>query len=293
MKRITIYLSIVIAILFTVSIVLNKFEFIKPSLLGLSNVEVLEINKDTVSIDVEVSLLNNFFWDVDINEIRVDIFCKNDTIGKVSSNSNSILKGNDTSKIILPAKFNTVKLAELLEKNSDSIKLKLKGFISAKILFFEKNINVDEDLNIELKSSILKAIEKLSSDSKSADKMIEIKSAKLIELGLKHSKVLIEFTLKNPYDVPIKLISYPSEIYINENFSGSGNLKKEIELKLGGELSEGEFEFEIENLKGLKGVLKTIFTSKMTYKTIGDLHFSILGFKIKIPYSSTGDLVKL
>lgn len=293
MRRIIISLLLVLAIIITAGIVSSKYKSIKPALLGVSNVEILEINKDTVSIDVEVSLLNNFLGDVEINEIRISILGENDTIGKVNSNFNSILTGNDTSKIIFPAKFNTVKLAELLEKNSDSIKLKLKGFISAKILFFEKNINVDEDLNIELKSSILKAIEKLSSDSKAADKMIEIKSAKLIELGLKYSKVLIEFTLKNPYDLPIKLISYPSDIYINDNYSGSGNLKEEVELKVAGELSEGEFEFEIENLKGFKGVFKTIFTSKMTYKTIGELHFSILGYKIKIPYSSTGDLVKL
>lgn len=293
MRKVIIYLSVLLAIIITTGIVLINCMFIKPKLLNVSNVEVLEISKDSVSIDVEVNLSNNFLGDIEIKEVSVKILSENDTIGKVSSNFNSILRRNDTSKIIFPTKFNTVKLAQLLEKNSDLIKLKLKGLINAKILFFEKNINLDEDLNFELKSSILQAMVKLNSDSKAANKIIQIKSAKLLELTLKYSKVLIEFTLKNPYDVPIKLLSYPADIYINGNYLGYGNLKSEIELKEKEEYSNGEFEFEIENLKGLKGVLKTIVTSKMTYKTIGDLHFSILGYKIKIPYSSSGDLIKL
>ncbi len=293
MKKIIIYFALILILVIIFFGALSTFGFIKPKVLGVTNVEVLEINKDSVSINVEVSLINEFFLDVDIKEIKIDILSENDTIGTVNSTIQINLPGNDTSKITLPAKFNTSKLAELLEKNEDTLKVKLKGLIIAKILFFNTDVEIEENLKIELKSSILKAIEKASNQEDTADKIIEIKSAKLIDVGLKYSKVLIEFKLKNPYDLPIKLVSYKSDIYINDNYSGNGNIKEEIELKSKGEISEGQFEFEVENLKGIKSIFRTIFTSKMTYKTIGNLHLNILGFNVKIPYSSTGDLIKL
>lgn len=293
MRRVIISSVILLIILFVGWTSLNFSEFIKPKLLGVTNIEVIEINKDTVSINVEVSLINNFFLNVDINEIKVNIFSGEDTIGAVNSVLKTSLPGNDTSKLNLPADFHTAKLAKLLEENSDSIKIKLKGLIDVKILFFNKDIEIDEDLNIALKSSLLKAIEKVSSNEETAQQIIEIKSAKLIDVGLKNSKVLIEFTLKNPYNVPITLISYPADIYINDNYAGKGNLKKEIVLQEIGEITKGEFEFDVENIRGIKSLIKTIFTTKMTYKTIGNLHLTVLGYIIKIPYSTSGDLIKL
>lgn len=293
MRRVIISSVILLIVLFVGWTSLNFSEFIKPKLLGVTNIEVIEINKDTVSINVEVSLINNFFLNVDISEIKVNIFSGEDTIGTVNSIIKMTLPGNDTSKLNLPANFNTAKLAKLLEENSDSIKIKLKGLIDVKILFFNKDIEIDEDLNIALKSSLLKAIEKVSNNEKTAEQIIEIKSAKLIDVGLQNSKVLIEFTLKNPYNVPITLISYPADIYINDNYAGKGNLKEEIELQANKDTTNGEFEFEVENIRGIKSLIRTIFTIKMTYKTIGDLNLKVLGYKIKIPYSTSGDLIKL
>lgn len=293
MKNIIIYLVILLVVLFGIWTSLNLNKFIKPKLSDITNVEVLGINKDSVLINVEAGLINNFFFKIEINEINLKILNGEDTIGTVNSYLKKELAGYDNSKLNLPAKFSTAKLAEILGENSDLIKLKLKGLINLKIFFLNKNLGISEELNIALKSSLLKAIEKVSKDEETTEKIIEIKSAKLIDVGLQSSKVLIEFTVKNPYDIPIILISYPADIYLNDNYAGKGNLKDQIELNNNGDIASGEFEFELENIAGIKSILKTIFTTRIIYKTVGDLHLSVLGYKIKIPYSITGDLIKL
>lgn len=289
MKNKKIILILVPPLIFLLILMIFRLDTLKPKLKEITNVEIVEINEKELILEVSVELKNEFFFAVKLRQANLSIISDNGKIGEIKDSSNSVIPPDSSVVITMKALFSTQKVAELIQTENDTIKLKLEGSVSGKSLFIPVSTSINETLTLPLKDYLTGSL----NSKTGSGKIIKVESAQIENVSITKSIIKINFSLNNPYNIPVKLTGYPAKIFVNGNYTGEGNLVDSITLPPLGSVQGGEFLFDADNIQSIKSFLSGIFSGKMIYRTEGILNFEILELPVSLPYNSSGDLIKL
>ncbi len=260
-----------------------------PKFKEIKETEILEFNSDSLWVSIVVLAQNKNDFEIDIENLVVNIIHQNDTIGFAEKKEKWIIRSLETGAVQFNAVLGTKKILAIISLDEDSLKLILKGSADTNLGFITLPVNVDLSFVIAMKDQIAKSIKQ---DTES-DKIFTVVSAGLKSMGLGESIVEIDFKIDNPYGIEFSIINYPSKISINGKEAGTGNVDDVIMVNSKGNESKGKIRYTLSNSKTLTSLFGSLFSGKLEYETEGNLLINIMGFNIQFPYSMKGVLVKI
>jgi LEA14-like dessication related protein len=284
------FLIISSAILFlAVNTFLCSPEGIAPEIIEVTDIKILKLNSDSLELDISLLTLNKNNSDIGIENIYLNLVFEKDTIGTAFRKEKIELKSLDTSTVNFIANLSTLKAIEIASNKKDTIDLNMKGKVASDLGLITMPVEVDLNHKFDLRKALTETIEK---DTKN-NKLIKVQSAKLNSLSLGKSTVEVEFKLTNPYGIDILLKNYPSQIFINENKSGEGNISSEIKLQKENAAAVGSVIYELSNTNTISSLFGSILKRKLEYRTSGVIKIEISGYDIQFPFNFKGELVKI
>ncbi|NWF51303.1 MAG: LEA type 2 family protein [Ignavibacteriaceae bacterium] len=274
--------------IFIIKFYCNRTEF-APSIKKVESISINDINKDSISLNIKITAENKNDFDLDIKDIRVKILKGTDTLGNARCNDNLVLPKKKLAAINFDASLSTPITAKHLSLQEDTLRLILKGKITADLKLVQLPIDFEIPFSFAFRDHFINTIEEKVKNKK----IITPLNALVTGLGLSETTVKINFELNNPYGIEFKLTDYPSEIFINGKYAGKGNLDKDIFVKEAGSESPGQVLFKLDNFKSISSLFGSLFTGKLEYETKGNLHINIFDLDIEFPYSFKGVLLKI
>jgi len=282
---------IIVGILFF--LVTNNFictpSGIAPEFKEIKKTEILKFNSDSLWVSIVALAENKNDFEIDIENLIVNLIHQNDTIGFAERKEKWIIESLETGDVKFDAVLGTEKMLKIISSDEDSLKLNLKGSAEANLGFIALPVDVDLSFIIAVKEQIGKSI-KQDTDS---DKIITIVSAGLRGKSLGESTVEIDFSIDNPYGIEFSVINYPSKISINGNEAGTGDVDDVIMVNSKGNKSKGKISYTLSNSRTISSLFGSLLSGKLEYETEGNLLINIMGFNIQFPYSMKGVLVKI
>ncbi len=228
-------------------------------------------------------------FELDIENLAVNIIHQNDTLGYAKRKEKWIIKSHETGDVQFNAVLGTNKMLEIISTDEDSLQLYLKGSADANLGLITLPVDIDLSFIIAVKDQIGKSIKQ---DTES-DKIITIVSAGIKSMNLGESIVEIDFEINNPYGIEFSVINYPSKISINGSEAGTGDVDDVIIVNSKGNKSKGKISYTLSNSRTISSLFGSLFSGKLEYETEGILLINIMGFNIEFPYSMKGVLVKI
>ncbi|MEI7813132.1 MAG: hypothetical protein WCJ01_12030 [Ignavibacteria bacterium] len=289
MTKILLLLSAVLMVFIAINQFVCSSKTFAPEIKGIKDVQIMQISDDSLKLKLTVIAENNNIISLGFNDLSLFVVNNTDTLGLAYNGNKLSIPGKSVQDIGIYADLKTSKVAGMLAKNEDTLKLNLKGILNVSVLLISIPVEIDMPFALPLKNELYKSVQ---NDSQK-EKIITIENASLQSLGISESLVKIEFSLKNPYALKFKLKNYPSKIYINGSYAGEGSLSDEIEVGSGSSKVSGQFLFKVDNYRSVVSVLGALLGGKLKYETKGDLLLEIAGREISLPYTSTGALNQL
>jgi LEA14-like dessication related protein len=268
---------------------LCDIEDFAPEIKEVTNSEILSIGEEYTEMEVTALLKNDNAFGILIENIDASVYDGEELLGTSALKGPIDLPSGEDIEITAPLSIITRQAAAMLNRGEDTVALTIRGTLDAEVSFVSKNIDFNLPYYLPIDDSLLSSISKHTEGKE----LISIRRAALESLGFKESIVNIYFNLNNPYDLPVTLIKYPADIYINGSYSGSGDLLEEIDLTAGEQSATGTVRFTLDNFQSLKSVLGTVLKRKLAYETRGTLYFRVFEYDIKIPYSFNGVLIQI
>lgn len=257
---------------------------ITPEIKEVKNLSIKKITNSQIELKVKILAENSSIFSYDIRKMSLNVLHEKDTIGIINSDTTISFSYKSQNEFDLAITLKTEKVAELLQKDIDTIKLNMFGTAKIKLLFFEFDNKINVPFNLPLKESIFNTIQEDTNE----EKIITIKSTRISKVGVTKSQLLINFQLTNPYDIDFTLIDYPSQVFINNNYAGEGSLQYPISVDTLNKTNDGTFVFDLNNFDTITSLFSSIFKGKIEYTTKGTLLLEILNYKVRIPYSFNG-----
>ncbi len=289
MIKFTILMVSAVVLLFATNTFLCSPTGVAPEIIDITDIKILKLKSDSLKLSINVLTLNNNDSDIEIDNIYLNLIIDNNIIGSAFRSKKVTMEKFDTSTINFHANLNTLKIIKLASNKKDTINLRLKGEVTADLGLIDMPVEVDLNHKFDLQKELTETIEK---DTKN-NKLLKVESAKLNSVSLGESTVEIEFKLTNPYGINILLKDYPSQIIINENKSGDGNISSEILLLEENSIADGSVIYELSNFKIISSLLGSILKRKLEYQTSGMLKLEVLGYNIQFPFNFKGELVEI
>jgi hypothetical protein len=260
-----------------------------PEFKEIKETEILNFNSDSLWISIVVSAENKNDFEIDIENLIVNLIHQNDTIGFAERKEKWTIKSLETGDVKFNAVLGTEKMLEIISSDKDSLQLNLEGSAEANLGFIALPVDVDLSFIIAVKDQIGKSIKQ---DTES-NKIITIVSAGLKGKSFGESTVEIDFSIDNPYGIEFSVINYPSKISINGSEAGTGDVDDVIMVNRKGNKSNGKISYTLSNSRTFSSLFGSLFSGKLEYETKGILLIDIMGFNIQFPYSMKGVLVKI
>ncbi len=260
-----------------------------PEFKKIKETEILKFNSDSLWVSIIVSAENKNNFEIDIENLIVNIIYQNDTIGFAERKEKWIIQSLETGDVKFKAVLGTEKMLEIISSDEDSLKLILRGSADANLGLITLPVDIDLSFIIAVKDQIAKSIKR---DTES-DKIITVVSAGLKIMSFGESIVEIDFKIDNPYGIEFSIINYPSKIFINGKEAGTGNVDDVIIVNSKGNESKGKIRYTLSNSKAFASLFGSLFSRKLEYETEGKLLIDIMGFNIEFPYSMKGVLIKI
>lgn len=284
-KSFLILIMLFILFLIYIFVFTNPFE---PEIKGVKELKITRLTSSEFNLEIVIEIENSNFFEMNLSDIDLYLIHQNDTLGFLEQPKELVIPSNSKIDYNLKVSLYTIKVAEILKDEKDTLNFNLQGKAKTKLLFFTFPINLDTKLDFALKENLSNFVQTDSKDKK----IIDVKSASINKIGLTKSQLLINFTLNNPYEVKLKLVEYPSVVFINDSKSGEGNLQNEIEADSLQSNVGGTFLFDLDNFQAIKSAFGVLFNQKLEYRTEGPLVIEIVGIKIKLPFSYKGELLQ-
>lgn len=257
---------------------------ITPEIKEVKNLTIKKITDSQIELGVKILAENTSIFGYDIKKMSLNLFHQKDTIGIINSETTIPFSSKSQTEFDLTIILQTKKVAALLEKDIDTLKLNMAGNASIKLLFFNFDKDINVPFNFPLKESLFNTIQ----ENTNQEKIIKIKTARISKVGVTKSQLLIDFQLTNPYDIDFTLTDYPSMVFINNKFAGEGSLEYPISVDTLNKTNDGTFVFDLNNFDTITSLFGSIFKGEIEYTTKGTLLLEILNHKVRIPYSFTG-----
>lgn len=279
--------------IFLLLVAANKFvcspSGLAPEFKEIKETKITNFNSDSISVTIIASAENKNDFEIEIEDLFVNIIYQNDTLGFASRKDKWEIESLQTGDIKFSSVLNTKKVLKIISDDQDSLQLNLIGTAKADLGIIILPVNVDLSFVIPVKEQVAKSVRQDTED----DKIITINSAGLKSLGVGKSVVEIDFEISNPYGIEFSVKDYPSKIFINGKEAGEGNVEEAITVFQKGNTSGGSINYKLSNTKTFTSLFGSLLTGKIEYETSGDLTIEILGFNIQFPYKSKGVLIKI
>lgn len=293
MKRWTAKILILIFILIVGYLVVTQFfcspSGMAPEIISVDSVKIKNMTEELVELSITVTAVNHNGFGVSIKEMNSRIEFEKDSIGSSVREDEFSVPGNDTVSVSMDVLLITDKIASILNEKIDTVHFNLKGSLNSEVAFITMPVDFDIPVSIPLKEHLQKSVE---AEIKNKN-LISVRSASLKKASLKNSFVLVKFNIKNPYNVDVEVIDYTSEIFINNDVAGTGNIDKEKIPVKAGTTSTGEVTYKLKNLNLVTSIFGSILNRKLTYRTSGILTLRLLKSEISFPYRFEGVLIKI
>ncbi len=262
---------------------------VAPDIIDINEIKIKKLEPDSLQLNVELLALNKNNSDVELDNVFLYVMEDNDTIGHVFTTDDILIERFDTSLISFSANLETHKSIKIASEKKDTISLRMHGEVTADVGLISLPVEIDLVHKFNLRKKITETVENDIKDNN----LISVESAKIQSLGLDKSEVVVEFNLTNPYEIELTLKNYPSQIYINDNYSGDGNIPSEILLANNSIVSTGSVLYKLNNLNTISSLIGSILKRKLEYRTLGILEIEVLGYNIRFPYTFEGVLIKV
>ena len=282
-KSFLILIMLFILFLIYIFVFNNPFD---PEIKGIRELKITRLTSTELSLDIIIQIENGNFFTLNLKDINLFLVNHNDTLGFLDEPKEIIIPANSILEKKLKVNLETKKVLNILKDEKGTLTLNLVGKAETKLLFITFPVNLETELNFALKENLSNFVQTDSKDKK----IIDVKSASINKIGITKSQLIINFTLNNPYEVKLKLVEYPSVVFINDSKSGEGNLQNEIEADSLQSNVGGTFLFDLDNFQAIKSAFGVLFNQKLEYRTEGFLVIEIVGIEIKLPFSYNGEL---
>ena len=259
-----------------------------PQLKSLKDIKIDEISDDSIKINLIAVVQNNLNSSIQIEKLHLNILSSSDTIGYAFT-LNKIELAPDTNNIPMIIIINNNKLAKAISgAKNDSVLLNLKGSVKSKLSIFRPNSEINTPFRLSIKKDI---IEPFIQNTKT-DELIVVKRIRIKDIGLTSTKVIVDFTIKNPFNFEIELLSYPSEIYLYNKKVGNGDLvNSPVKVQRKGKITTGQFLFNANNFMSLGAGLSTIFSGGIVdYSIDGIIHLGLFNNDFPVPFTKKGKI---
>ncbi len=122
---------------------------------GIKGIKLHTLTGNTAEFTVQLKVKNPNSYIISIKDYKLDIFLNEKKVGEITG-SDKIKLAADTSKVYnFPAniKFGNIFTGAAVLLNiftKKKIKVKTKGFMTAKVMFFSKKIEIDQENTVDL-----------------------------------------------------------------------------------------------------------------------------------------------
>jgi len=260
-----------------------------PEIIDVTSIKILDLNPDSLKLLVTVLAVNKNNYDININRLNLKLIIEGDTLGKAESNEYVEIAPEDTVCFSFNADLNTMKSVRLGSGINDSVEIRLLGGAVANLGLISLPVDIDINYKLNFKEKIREVIE----NDTEANEVIKIKAARFKPIKLNESAIEVDFTINNPYGIDFVLEGYPSAISINGSIAGTGNLDGAVNVFKKGSVSNGTAQYVLSNTGTVASLIKSFLKKELVYETNGTLQIDILGYKVNLPYSFKGELIKL
>jgi len=114
-----------------------------PEFKEIKETEIIKFNSDSLWVSIVISAENKNNFEIDIENLNVNIIHQNDTIGFAEKKENWIIKPLETGDVQFNAVLGTEKMLELISSDEDSLQLNLKGSADADLGLIILPVDVD------------------------------------------------------------------------------------------------------------------------------------------------------
>ena len=279
--------------LILIAVVINKFSCsskeLAPKIKAIKDIQINELDKDSINLSLTVSAYNENSFEISIKELYVNIIKGGDKLGVAAQKDLISIPSDSIIDVELKVMLSTDEVTKLFVQDIDSINLNLIGKLLANVGLVTLPVDVDIPFSFSLKDNLYRTIERDSQKNK----IVTVNRAELLEMSLFQSKIIIDFSLNNPYKLPFALYKYPAKIFVNDQYVGDGDLSDTIVLSDTNTTADGRFNFKLDNPNSIKSIVGSFFSGKLEYETRGTLYLEILDYQIQLPYNFRGTIIKL
>ena len=146
------YNTVFFCVLLTLSIVIVSCNFISPpKLISIEDVEINDINNDTLQLNISLQLANMNAFKMKANDITFDIEVDHSYVGNGIIEDEVIIKGGDTSSVNVVIYIEKEYLTDSLQIN-DSILLTIIG--SAKVPLYPRRFKFSDERMLDISDYI-------------------------------------------------------------------------------------------------------------------------------------------
>ncbi len=129
-----------------------------PEFKEIKETEILKFNSDSLWVSIVVLAENKNDFEIDIENLIVNIIHQNDTLGFAERKEKWIIKSLETGDVQFNAVLGTEKMLEIISSDEDSIHLYLIGSADANLGLITLPVDVDLSFVIAVKDQIAKSI---------------------------------------------------------------------------------------------------------------------------------------
>jgi LEA14-like dessication related protein len=266
-----------------------RADTLTPQIKGIENISLTESSQSKISATADLLVDNTRGVTVNLLDMRIQILYHSDTLGSAQSNQPINLSTDSIQKVPLLIELRTPKILHLFSQELDTIQLDIEGEAFIKWFIIKLPLPIKTQMSLSPKD----VLKRFYTDSLSTKNIAKVNRAYLKSLGFSESIVTVEFSLTNPVNLPITLLSYPATLFINDRNSGTGNIDTAIYLAKMNDTAAGTISFHLNNLRTLIALGGGLLSAKLEYETKGKLHIQVFDNEIILPYSFKGVLKKL
>lgn len=246
--------------------------------------ELISVRSDSIVIETTVPIQNMNMIPVKLRTFELLAYKIQQPIGTITLDRSLTIPAYTEKAIKLTARLNFNETIAALADQEDTLIVWGEGQLKTSFLHTYRNFRVQTPIHIPIRQTLQNYFKD------HLQEIVQVKNAILIGYDVNNYEVVIPFIAKHHFPVPLTIESYISDLYINNNLAGYGDLPEVLNVLPFRPAIAGQFMYSLDGWDPFAFSNKEVLRTNMNYLTKGDITLSFLQTKISIPYSLSGTI---
>ncbi|MGE5365604.1 MAG: hypothetical protein ACM3SM_15840 [Bacteroidota bacterium] len=281
-KKVMIVIIVTLVITALAAVTLLRLLAVRqPEMRHIKSVRLESISRDSVKLRLCIEAFNPNYFDISLKSASLGLLSHSDTIGILRSSGHKKMHAASADSLVFYLSVANTRIGQLMKNTADTLPVMIKGRIDASVFSIDSNVGVEVPLNLPLKDYVYSAISALPFDS-----FLIIRNTSVDFAGSGRIVVVMDIVFRNPLNLDIELINYPSSITVGNTYTGEGYLLNSLKTGRNKRSADGKFIFVLNghSPQSAAGLL----SGSGTFETNGVLQMRLSGKPIDLPFAFSG-----